>query len=65
MKKKDYVRPRSHVIILEGMSLMAGSDKYGVDVDGKEEIPGGSKEENPDDIDAKTTGDINIWDDEY
>lgn len=47
------------------MSLMAGSDKYGVDVDGKEEIPGGSKEENPDDIDAKTTGDINIWDDEY
>lgn len=65
MKKKDYVRPQSHVITLMGMSLMTGSDKYGIDVDGKEEIPDGSKKENPDDIDAKTTGDINIWDDEY
>lgn len=70
--QENYRQPDVSCIRLEteGDGLLAGSGKYGVNVDGKNEIPSGDANEGflPDDIDAKDNsqfGENDIWADDW
>lgn len=61
---KSYIKPSIWLLTYssDGYDLMVVSGKNGINIDGKEEIPGkDSKEENPDEIDAKQYQPWGTW----